>query len=132
MAVTPGISALEFLPPRISLASLRAAARGCRGCPLFKNATQTVFGEGKASARVVLIGEQPGNDEALSGRPFVGPAGRILDRALDAAGIARSDTYVTNVVKHFKWGTSRTAMSAASRSRAKSVHACPGSRRKWK
>jgi DNA polymerase len=83
--------------------SLRAAAAGCRGCPLFQRATQTVFGDGKSSARLVLVGEQPGNDEDLAGRPFVGPAGRLLDRALEAAGIERTDTYVTNVVKHFKW-----------------------------
>jgi uracil-DNA glycosylase len=101
-AATAG-SARDFLPPRITLASLRQAARTCRGCPLFRRATQTVFGEGRAGARLALVGEQPGNDEDREGRPFVGPAGRILDRALEAAGIARSDTYVTNVVKHFKW-----------------------------
>jgi uracil-DNA glycosylase family protein len=85
------------------MTSLRAAARGCRGCPLYRNATQTVFGKGRLSARVVLVGEQPGNDEDLEGEPFVGPAGRVLDEALEAAGIARADAYVTNVVKHFKW-----------------------------
>ena len=98
-----GISALEFMPARISLSSLRRAADGCKGCPLYEDATQAVFGEGPRDARVVLVGEQPGNDEDLSGRPFVGPAGRVLDEALAAAGIARGDTYVTNVVKHFKW-----------------------------
>jgi uracil-DNA glycosylase len=98
-----GASALEFLPTRITMASLRRAARGCQGCPLYKNATQTVFGEGPRTARVVLVGEVPGNDEDLAGRPFVGPAGRVLDEALEAAGIGRDDTYVTNVVKHFKW-----------------------------
>lgn len=85
------------------MASLREAAGQCRGCPLYKNATQTVFGSGPLSARVVLVGEQPGNDEDLQGKPFVGPAGRILNQALEAAGIARTDAYVTNVVKHFKW-----------------------------
>jgi uracil-DNA glycosylase len=100
-AAAPGARA--FLPPRISLVSLRRAAHDCRGCPLFRRATQTVFGEGRARARLMLVGEQPGNDEDLEGRPFVGPAGRLLDRALAAAGIDRSDTYVTNVVKHFKW-----------------------------
>src|SRR5438552_8762278 len=98
-----GSSALEFFPRRITLASLREAARACRGCPLYKNATQTVFGEGPSGARVMLVGEQPGNDEDLQGRPFVGPAGRILDEALEGAGIARDDAYITNVVKHFKW-----------------------------
>src|SRR5256886_11750956 len=98
-----GVSALEFLPTRISMTSLRAAAHGCRGCPLYKNATQTVFGSGPESARVILVGEQPGNDEDLEGEPFVGPAGRVLNDALAAAGIDRGDAYVTNVVKHFKW-----------------------------
>jgi DNA polymerase len=85
------------------MTSLREAARDCRGCPLFRNATQTVFGKGRVSARIVLVGEQPGNEEDLRGEPFVGPAGRILDDALAVAGIARADAYVTNVVKHFKW-----------------------------
>jgi uracil-DNA glycosylase len=90
-------------PARPSLASLRQAAAGCRACPLWERGTQTVFGEGDESARVMLVGEQPGNDEDLAGRPFVGPAGKILDRALEAAGIDRRRVYVTNVVKHFKW-----------------------------
>src|SRR5438132_6423926 len=97
------VSALQFLPRRVSMTSLREAASGCEGCPLFKNATQTVFGKGRTSARIVLVGEQPGNDEDLAGEPFVGPAGRVLDEGLAAAGIARADAYVTNVVKHFKW-----------------------------
>src|SRR5919206_222267 len=97
------LTALPFLPERISLDSLRDAARSCQGCPLYKNATQTVFGEGPESARVMLVGEQPGNDEDLAGHPFVGPSGRLLDRALEDAGIRRGETYVTNVVKHFKW-----------------------------
>jgi DNA polymerase len=88
---------------RRTLASLRAAAAGCRACPLWQRGTQTVFGEGDAHAAVMLVGEQPGNDEDLTGRPFVGPAGKLLDRALDAAGIDRRRVYVTNVVKHFKW-----------------------------
>jgi uracil-DNA glycosylase len=96
-------SALPFLPARISLRSLREAARGCQGCPLYKHATQTVFGAGRRAARVVLVGEQPGHEEDLAGLPFVGPAGRVLDQALEAAGIDRGDAYVTNVVKHFKW-----------------------------
>jgi len=97
------MSALPFLPKRISLKTLIEASRSCRGCPLYKTATQTVFGEGPTHARVMLVGEQPGNDEDLKGHPFVGPAGRVLDKALEAAHIARADAYVTNVVKHFKW-----------------------------
>jgi len=100
---TTGISAVEFLPARISLASLREAAGHCQGCPLYKNATQTVFGQGRRSSRAFFVGEQPGNDEDLQGKPFVGPAGRVLDQGLELAGIDRGDAYVTNVVKHFKW-----------------------------
>src|SRR5438067_1413494 len=100
---TTETSAIQFLPAIITLDSLREAAETCRGCPLFRHATQTVFGEGSASARVMLVGEQPGNDEDLQGHPFVGQAGKVLDEALVDAGIDRSDTYVTNVVKHFKW-----------------------------
>jgi DNA polymerase len=100
---TTAVSALQFLPARISLSSLREAARHCEGCPLYQNATQTVFGQGRRSARVFLVGEQPGNDEDLQGKPFVGPAGRLLDQALESAGLDRADAYVTNVVKHFKW-----------------------------
>ncbi len=85
------------------LASLRRDAAGCHNCPLWENATQTVFGEGSAGARIVLVGEQPGDVEDREGHPFIGPAGRILDQALDEAGIPRSATYVTNAVKHFKW-----------------------------
>jgi uracil-DNA glycosylase len=98
-----GTSAREFLPHRITLGTMTAAVERCRGCPLYRNATRAVFGEGAPTARVILVGEQPGNDEDLAGRPFVGPAGRVLDEALEAAGIARGDTYVTNVVKHFSW-----------------------------
>jgi DNA polymerase len=86
-----------------ALSELRLAARRCRNCPLWAKATQTVFGEGDAGAEVMLVGEQPGDEEDLSGRPFVGPAGRLLDHALAAAGIDRSRLYVTNAVKHFKW-----------------------------
>jgi uracil-DNA glycosylase family protein len=87
--------------PRIE--ALRAEARGCRACPLWKNATQTVFGEGNPRARIMLVGEQPGDVEDREGHPFVGPAGRILDQALAEAGLDRSTLYVTNAVKHFKW-----------------------------
>jgi uracil-DNA glycosylase family protein len=86
-----------------TLSMLREMARECRACDLWKRGTQTVFGEGKVGGRVVLVGEQPGNEEDLAGRPFVGPAGRILDQALGEAGIERNEAYVTNVVKHFKW-----------------------------
>jgi DNA polymerase len=96
-------SAADFLPARRTLPALRAAAAGCRGCQLYRNATQTVFGQGPVRARVVLVGEQPGHEEDLAGQPFVGPAGRLLDRALEAAVIPRSEVYVTNAVKHFKW-----------------------------
>ena len=95
--------ATPFLPERRSLGSLRSAAAGCRGCHLWRGATQTVFGEGLVRARVMLVGEQPGDTEDLAGKPFVGPAGRELDRALEAAQIARDEAYVTNVVKHFKF-----------------------------
>ena len=93
--------ATPFLPERRTLDSLREAAAGCRGCPLWRHATQTVFGEGLKRARVMFVGEQPGDREDREGKPFVGPAGRELDKALDAVGIDRQDVYITNVVKHF-------------------------------
>jgi DNA polymerase len=96
-------SAADFLPPRRNLTSLRQAAAGCRGCGLWENATQTVFGAGLRRAEVMLVGEQPGDREDREGKPFVGPAGRVLDRALTEAGIERESAYVTNAVKHFKW-----------------------------
>ena len=86
-----------------SIAALREEAAHCQACPLWKNATQTVFGEGRSSARIVFVGEQPGDREDLSGKPFVGPAGQLLDRALQQAGVNRAATYVTNAVKHFKF-----------------------------
>jgi DNA polymerase len=95
--------ATPFLPERTSLKALREASEACRGCHLWRPATQTVFGEGSPGARLMLVGEQPGDREDRDGRPFVGPAGRELDRALDEAGIERGDAYVTNVVKHFKF-----------------------------
>jgi uracil-DNA glycosylase len=95
--------ATPFLPPRRSLKALREAAAGCRGCHLWRPATQTVFGEGRRSSRLMLVGEQPGDREDLAGKPFVGPASRELDRGLEAAGIERRDAYLTNVVKHFKF-----------------------------
>jgi uracil-DNA glycosylase len=96
-------TAAEYLPSRLSLKALREAADGCRACPLWRTGTQTVFGEGRKAARLLLVGEQPGDREDLAGRPFVGPAGRLLDEALEEAGIDRADAYVTNAVKHFKW-----------------------------
>jgi uracil-DNA glycosylase len=95
--------ATPFLPERHTLGALREAAAHCHGCHLWRRATQTVFGEGSEGARVMLVGEQPGDREDRDGHPFVGPAGRELDRGLEAAGIAREDAYVTNVVKHFKF-----------------------------
>src|ERR671936_1568405 len=97
------MSAAEFVPSSRSLQSLRSAAAGCRGCGLWERGTQTVFGEGGAGAAVMFVGEQPGDQEDKEGRPFVGPAGKLLDRALEEAGIDRSLAYVTNAVKHFKW-----------------------------
>ena len=91
------------VPPHATLPRLRQAAAGCRACDLWERGTQTVFGEGAVHADVMFVGEQPGNDEDLSGRPFVGPAGKLLDDALERAGIDRVAAYVTNVVKHFKW-----------------------------
>ena len=102
MAEEPN-DATPFLPERPSLKGLREAAAGCRGCHLWRPATQTVFGEGRKSSRLMLVGEQPGDREDGAGKPFVGPAGRELDRGLEAAGIERRDAYLTNVVKHFKF-----------------------------
>ena len=96
-------SAADFLSRKRTLKTLREAARSCKGCDLYKNATQTVFGEGPARANVIFVGEQPGDQEDRQGRPFVGPAGRLLDKALAEAHIPRGQVYVTNAVKHFKW-----------------------------
>ena len=116
-------SAAEFLPETRTLETLEEAAEGCRGCPLYKDATQTVFGQGRASARLMLVGEQPGDKEDKEGEPFVGPAGRLLDKALEEAGIDRSEAYVTNAVKHFKWrprGNRRLHQTP----RAREIEAC--------
>jgi DNA polymerase len=96
-------SAAGLIPDRPTLTKVRAAAKDCKACDLWRLGTQTVFGEGSTTARVMLVGEQPGDQEDVAGRPFVGPAGRELDKALEQAGFERSDIYVTNVVKHFKW-----------------------------
>jgi uracil-DNA glycosylase family protein len=96
-------TAAPLIPDRLSLPKLRDAAAGCKACPLWKTGTQTVFGAGAAKAEVMFVGEQPGDQEDKAGKPFVGPAGKLFDRALEEAGIDRSLTYVTNAVKHFKW-----------------------------
>jgi uracil-DNA glycosylase len=97
------MTAADYLPARLSQSSLREAAAVCRGCELWRTATQTVFGEGPAGAAVMFVGEQPGDQEDQQGRPFVGPAGRLFDQALEEVGIDRTQVYVTNAVKHFKW-----------------------------
>jgi uracil-DNA glycosylase family protein len=99
----PPDDASRFIPPKPTLDRLKRAAADCTACPLYERATQTVFGEGPDDASVMLVGEQPGDVEDVEGAPFVGPAGKLLDRALAAAGIDRSRVYVTNAVKHFKW-----------------------------
>jgi len=103
VAVRETETAAPLIPSRPTLKKLQVAAAGCKACNLWKTGTQTVFGEGKQTSTVMFIGEQPGNQEDLQGRPFVGPAGNLLDKALEEAGIDRSRVYVTNVVKHFKW-----------------------------
>ena len=117
------MSAAEFLPSKPTPAKLQAAAARCRGCDLYQRATQTVFGEGPVPARLMLVGEQPGHEEDLAGRPFVGPAGRLLDDALEQAGIDRRQVYVTNVVKHFKW-ESRGKRRIHAKPNAGEVSAC--------
>jgi uracil-DNA glycosylase len=96
-------TAAPLIPPKPTIANLRTAAAGCKACDLWERATQTVFGEGSVHAKVIFVGEQPGDREDLAGHPFVGPAGKLLDQALAEAGIARNDVYITNVVKHFNW-----------------------------
>ena len=102
-AAEPARSAADFLPAERTLPAMAEAAQGCRGCDLYANATQAVFGQGRPGADVMLIGEQPGDREDREGAPFVGPAGKLLDTALEQAGIDRDEVYVTNAVKHFKW-----------------------------
>jgi uracil-DNA glycosylase family protein len=96
-------SAAALIPPRPTLSALKIAAADCKACDLWKKGTQTVFGDGARRANVIFVGEQPGNEEDLTGKPFVGPAGKLFNNALEDAGIDRKQTYVTNVVKHFKW-----------------------------
>ena len=123
MQKIPKRSALDYFPDEISYSSLKAAASGCKGCDLYKIGTQTVFGEGERRAEVIFVGEQPGDEEDLSGRPFVGPAGRLFDKALAEAGIDRHTTYVTNVVKHFKWKP-RGKRRLHEKPRASEINAC--------
>jgi uracil-DNA glycosylase len=117
------VSAADFLPERRTLPALREAAAGCKGCRLYANATQTVFGEGPRTAEVVMVGEVPGDREDLAGKPFVGPAGRLLDEALEEAGIDRRKVYVTNVVKHFKF-TRRGKRRIHKKPAAEEIGAC--------
>jgi DNA polymerase len=117
------VTAEDFLPRSGGLTALRTAAADCRGCSLYRNATQTVFGDGPRSAEVVLVGEQPGDQEDRQGRPFVGPAGKLLDRALSDAGIDRRKVYITNVVKHFKFAP-RGKRRIHKRPSAEEVRAC--------
>lgn len=97
------MTAADYLPQRISLPALRESVQDCRGCDLYRRATQAVMGEGDPRARAMFVGEQPGDEEDIAGRPFVGPAGRLFDRMLEAAGVPRAEIFVTNTVKHFKW-----------------------------
>ena len=117
-------SAADFIPPNPTLSKLREAAARCRGCDLWVNATQTVFGEGPATAEVMLVGEQPGDQEDRVGRPFVGPAGRLLDAALEHAGIERSRVYLTNAVKHFKFVVIERGRRLHKKPTAAEVRAC--------
>ena len=103
MAVKKNLGTEVFVPAGTTLTQLRDLAQECKACELYRNATQAVFGEGPSSARIVMVGEQPGDKEDLAGKPFVGPAGGLLNRALEEAGIDRSDVYITNAVKHFKF-----------------------------
>ena len=110
-------SARDFMPPRPTIARMRDAVQACRGCGLYADATQAVFGAGAEDAQLMLVGEQPGDREDVAGQPFVGPAGALLDRALGEAGIDRRSIYLTNVVKHFKWKRTVTASGAAGKRR---------------
>ena len=122
-AMSQVITTNEYIPDKASLPILRKAVQQCRGCDLYRAATQAVFGEGPAKGRLMLVGEQPGNDEDLQGHPFVGPAGKLLDRALEEAGIARSQVYVTNAVKHFKF-EDRGKRRLHKKPRASEIKAC--------
>jgi uracil-DNA glycosylase len=114
----------ELVPPRPSLKKLREAAATCRACPLWRTGTQTVFGKGSPRAKLMLVGEQPGDREDRAGEPFVGPAGEVLAKALTEAGIERGEAYVTNVVKHFKWTQGRGKRRLHQRPNTEEVTAC--------
>ena len=120
----PAESAAPFVPESRSLKALREASEGCRGCPLYAGATQSVFGAGPRKASLMLVGEQPGDREDREGAPFVGPAGRILDESLAEAGIAREEVYLTNAVKHFKWKAGRGKRRIHQRPSVGEVNAC--------
>jgi uracil-DNA glycosylase len=120
---TASITAADFLPLQHDLPHLIRAAKDCEGCPLYRNATQTVFGRGPVGARLMMVGEQPGDQEDRQGQPFVGPAGRVLDEALDEVGIARDEVYVTNAVKHFKW-TQQGKRRLHAKPSAREMNAC--------
>ena len=118
-------TAASLIPAKPTLTSLRRAASHCKACDLWKRANQTVFGEGMPKATIMLVGEQPGDQEDLAGRPFVGPAGKLLDQALIEAGIDRADVYVTNVVKHFKWSPAERGKRRIHKKPSYSeIHAC--------
>jgi uracil-DNA glycosylase family protein len=123
MPASPSSPVQELIPDHPTLEALRERAAGCQGCGLYRDATQTVFGEGRASAEVVLVGEQPGDVDDRTGRPFAGPAGKLLDRALEEAGIDRRQVYVTNAVKHFKW-TRRGKLRLHKKPNAEEIRAC--------
>src|SRR5438093_4964961 len=116
-------TAAPLIPPAPTLPALRKAAASCKACDLWKRGTQTVFGEGARHATVMFVGEQPGNDEDLAGHPFVGPAGKLLDKALAEVGVDRKQAYVTNVVKHFKWEP-RGKRRIHAKPNAQEIHAC--------
>ncbi|HEY1464437.1 MAG TPA: UdgX family uracil-DNA binding protein [Terriglobales bacterium] len=116
-------SAASLIPAKAGLRTLRELAAGCKACPLWKTGTQTVFGQGPSKAKVIFVGEQPGDKEDLAGSPFVGPAGRVLDEALEEVGIDRTQVYVTNVVKHFKW-VPRGTKRIHAKPRTSEVNAC--------
>ena len=117
-------TATPWLPEKKTLPTLREAAAGCEGCDLFERASQTVFGEGPSRAKVMLVGEQPGDREDKEGHPFVGPAGRLLDECLVEAGIDRRQVYVTNVVKHFKWSETVGKRRLHAKPNAREINAC--------
>ena len=118
------VGAEELIPERASLPKLRRAAADCHACPLWRSGTQTVFGTGSSTARLMLVGEQPGDREDLAGEPFVGPAGDVLAKALAEVGISRRDAYVTNVVKHFKWRQGRGKRRLHQRPNSEEIAAC--------